>query len=33
MNEIVSFVIVFVIGGISYVILIAILKNKRRNEK
>ena len=33
MNEIVSFVIAFAIGGIFYVILIAILKNKRRNEK
>jgi len=33
MNEIVSFVIAFAIGGISYVMLIAILKNKRKNEK
>lgn len=33
MNEIVSFVIAFTVGGISYVILIVIFKNKRRNEK
>jgi len=33
MNEIVSFVIAFAVGGIAYVMLIAILKNKRKNEK
>lgn len=33
MNEIVSSVIAFAVGGIAYVALIVILKNKRRNEK
>lgn len=32
MNEIVSFVIAFAIGGIAYVALIVILKNKRKRR-